>query len=91
MRINSSALYRITQIPGISGFKRWDEPETWIMRGDKARNHRSDIQGVYRAGNHDRLEISDGHLAGYRPILGGPEAATRLRETGEIARLLVTA
>jgi hypothetical protein len=74
VKIRNGRLYVLETIPGISGFKRWDEREHRVVTAAKARLNRSNVAGELLPIAEDFYRLEDGHLPDHQPMVRFPEA-----------------
>lgn len=74
MRIYRDRFYVTEEVPGISGFQRWNEREYAVITGHKARNHRTIVVGELLPIAEDWYRIEDGHIPDYQERMRLPEA-----------------
>ena len=62
MRIYKKKYYILSHIPGVSGFKRWDEREYSVCTGHHAQHNRLSIVKEFLANGLGKYRLNDGHL-----------------------------
>jgi len=67
MRIFKNKYYILQSIPGISGFRRWNEREYRVCTGHKAQLHKLHIVKEFRENGRGKFLLGDGHLPEYQP------------------------
>ena len=67
MRVFKTKYYILESIPGISGFKRWNEREYRVCTGHKAQYDKLHIIKEFRENGRGKFRLEDGHLPEYQP------------------------
>ena len=88
MRIYKNRLYIRENVPGISGFQRWNEREYRITTGHNTL-HRSEIIAEFKPNGKGRYALEDGHVEGYQPLTDESGMMAWVRENRfQAARIL---
>ncbi len=80
IRIYKSKYYLMQDVPGISGFKRWDEREYFVATGHHARNNRTKVIREFQPLYAAWFRLEDGHLPEYQPRVDQEKALKWLDE-----------
>jgi hypothetical protein len=79
MRLYKDRWYLVERTPGISGFQRWKRVERTIER-PRPSNRLAIVREYQFTGV--QVQIMDGHLPGYRPVMTDREAVVRFPDCG---------
>jgi hypothetical protein len=80
MRIYKKKYYILSHIPGISGFKRWDEREYSVCMGHHAQYNRTKVVKEFIVNGKGNFRLCDRHLPDYCPTANETEALKWLDE-----------
>ena len=69
LRVYKNKYYIIENIPGISGFQRWNEREYRVVNGRLASLRRLEVVKEFLF-NGGKFRLEDGHLPEYQPMTG---------------------
>jgi len=94
MRIYSDRFYLLEFIPGLSGFKQWNEREYRIMTGLKAKaNYRSNVVEEFRPGSRgpgERYRLEGEKLPEYQTEVNESDMTAYLKENPWVSAFIMT-